>query len=85
VVVGDDIFLGNYYLQSGNNSDFLNAALNWLCDRPQLLAGVGPRPVTNFRILITTHQARQLSWLLLGALPGSVLLLGGFVWLVRRK
>ena len=85
VVVGDDIFLGNYYIDAGGNRDFLNSAVNWLIDRPLLLAGIEPRPVTNYRLQITKYQQRQLSWLLLGVLPGSVLLLGWIVWFVRRK
>ena len=85
VVVGDSVFLGNYYIDSGGNRDFLNAAVNWLCDRSPLLEGIGPRPVTEFRLQITQHQQRQLRWLLLAALPGGVLVLGWLVWLVRRK
>lgn len=85
VVVGDALFLGNKAIDSGGNRDFLNAAVNWLCARPTLLAGIGPRPVTEFRLQVTRHQQRQLSWLLLGALPGGVLFLGWLVWLVRRK
>ena len=65
--------------------DFLNSSLNWLLDRPQLVAGVGPRPVKEFRLQITNLQQRQLRWLLLAALPGGVLFLGWLVWLVRRK
>jgi hypothetical protein len=85
VVVGDSVFLGNYYIEGGGNRDFLNAAVNWLVDRPQLLEGIGPRPVTEYRLLLTGQQQRQLRWLLLGALPGALLLLGWLVWLVRRK
>lgn len=85
IVVGDSIFLGNYYIEAGSNRDFLNAAVNWLIDRPQLLEGVGPRPITEFRLLLTRHQQYQLRWLLLGALPGGVLFLGWLVWLVRRQ
>jgi ABC-type uncharacterized transport system involved in gliding motility auxiliary subunit len=85
IVVGDDVFLGNYYIDSGGNRDFLNAAVTWLCDRAPLLNGIGPRPVSNFRLLITQHQQRELSWLLLGALPGTVLFFGWLVWLVRRR
>ncbi len=85
VVVGDATFLGNLMMDSGGNRDFLVAAANWLSDRPLLLEGVAPRPVTNFRLDLTRHQERQLDWLLLGALPGGVLLLGWLVWLVRRK
>ena len=85
IVVGDYIFWGNYYIESGGNRDFLNSAVNWLCDRPLLLAGIGPRPVTELRLQITHHQRQQLDWLLLGALPGAVLVIGWLVWLVRRK
>jgi len=85
VAVGDYVFLGNYYIDSDGNRDFLNSSVNWLCDRPFLLAGIGPRPVTNFRLQITEHQKHQLNWLLLGALPGGVLVFGWFVWLARRK
>jgi ABC-type uncharacterized transport system involved in gliding motility auxiliary subunit len=85
IVVGDATFLGNYMIDAGGNRDFLNSALNWLCDRPLLLSGIGPRPVTNFRLQITQHQQRELSWVVLGALPGAVLFFGWIVWLVRRR
>jgi hypothetical protein len=85
VVAGDSIFLGNYYIEGGGNRDFLNSAVNWLLDRPQLIEGIGPRPVTEFRLLLTIQQQQQLRWLLLGALPGGVLFFGWLVWLVRRK
>lgn len=85
IVVGDATFLGNKMIDSGGNRDFLNSAVNWLCDRPLLLSGIGPRPVTDFRLEITRHQQRQLSWVLLGALPGGVLFFGWVVWLVRRR
>jgi SAM-dependent methyltransferase len=85
IVVGDSIFLGNTLIESGGNRDFLAASINWLCDRSLLVEGIGPRPVKDFRLLITRHQQRQLGWLLLGALPGGVLVLGWLVWLVRRK
>ncbi len=60
IVVGDSIFLGNTLIESGGNRDFLTAAVNWLCDRPMLVAGIGPRPVTEFRLLISNQQQRQL-------------------------
>jgi ABC-2 type transport system permease protein len=85
VVVGDSIFLGNTLIASGGNRDFLNSTLNWLLDRPQLLEGIGPRPVTEFRLLITQKQQQHLRWWLLAALPGGVLFFGWLVWLVRRK
>lgn len=85
IVTGDSIFLANYYIEAGGNRDFLNAAVNWLLDRPQLLEGIGPRPVQEFRLLLSRQQKQHLNWLLLGALPGGVLFFGWLVWLVRRQ
>lgn len=85
VVAGDSIFLGNYYIEGGGNREFLSCAVNWLLDRPQLLTGVGPRPVAEFRLMMTRTQQVEVRWLLLGALPGAVLCFGWLVWLARRK
>jgi len=85
VVTGDSIFLDNEVIEGGANRDFLGYAVNWLLDRPALLQGIGPRPVMEFRLVMTEIQRREVRWLLLGALPGAVLLFGGLVWLVRRK
>lgn len=85
VVAGDSVFLGNYYIEGAANRDFLSGAIGWLLDRPQLSEGIGPRPVTEFRLLVTENQFHRLCWLLLGALPGGVLFFGWLVWLVRRK
>jgi hypothetical protein len=85
IVAGDSIFLTNYYIEGGANRDFVGYAINWLLDRTTLLKGIGPRPVTEFRLLMTPTQQREVRWLLLGALPGAVLLFGCLVWLARRK
>ena len=85
IVAGDSIFLGNFYIDGGANRDFLGYAANWLLDRSILLQGIGPRPVIEYRLSMTRTQQRQVRWLLLGALPGAVLLFGGLVWLARRK
>jgi hypothetical protein len=85
IVAGDSIFLCNYYIEGGANRDFATYAVNWLLDRGSLLEGIGPRPVTEFRLSMSRLQSREIRWVLLGALPGAVLLLGGLVWLVRRK
>jgi ABC-type uncharacterized transport system involved in gliding motility auxiliary subunit len=85
VVAGDSVFLGNVQIDSAGNRDFAAAAVNWLLERTQLLAGVGPRPITQFKIVMTQAQMHQAQWVLLGALPGSVLVLGGLVWLRRRR
>jgi hypothetical protein len=85
VVAGDSVFLGNRQIDSAGNRDFAASIVNWLLERTQLLAGVGPRPITQFRITMTQAQMHQAQWVLLGVLPGSVLVLGGLVWLRRRR
>jgi ABC-type uncharacterized transport system involved in gliding motility auxiliary subunit len=85
VVAGDSLFLGNRQIDSAANRDFAGNAVNWLLERTQLLAGLGPRPITQYKIVMTKAQLHQSQWVLLGALPGSLLLLGGLVWLRRRK
>jgi ABC-type uncharacterized transport system involved in gliding motility auxiliary subunit len=85
VVAGDSLFLDNQIIEAGANRDFVNYAVNWLLDRQELLAGISPQPVTEYRLMITQTEGRHLDWLLLGALPGGVLVFGWLVWLVRRK
>jgi len=85
VVAGDSNFLDNQMIEAGANRDFAGYAANWLLDRTVLLEGIGPRPVTEFRLTMTREQLKNVRWLLLGALPGGVLAFGWLVWLARRK
>jgi len=85
VVVGDSYFLGNQLIDSAANRDFAAAMANWLLERTQLLAGLGPRPFTQYKLEITNAQLHQAQWALLAGLPGGVLFLGGLVWLRRRR
>lgn len=85
VVVGDSFFLGNKMIDSAANRDFAGYAMNWLLDRTQLLEGLGPRPVVEYKLIMTRSQLRSAQWIMLGGLPGSVLVLGMLVWLRRRN
>lgn len=85
VVVGDSYFLGNAWIDILANRDFAESAVNWLLERHHMLDGVGPRPITEFRVILTQAQMQTTRWLLLAAMPGAVLLLGGLVWFRRRK
>jgi ABC-type uncharacterized transport system involved in gliding motility auxiliary subunit len=86
IVAGDSLFLDNQLLdQVSANVDFAQNTVNWLIDRPALLNGIGPSPVVEFRLGMTQKQMRNVRWLLLAALPGVALVLGGAVWLRRRK
>jgi hypothetical protein len=85
LAVGDSIFLGNHQIESAANRDFATLAVNWLLERPQLVDGIGPRPITEYRLVMTHSQLQGAQWILLGGMPGAVLLLGGVVWLRRRS
>jgi ABC-type uncharacterized transport system involved in gliding motility auxiliary subunit len=85
VVVGDSVFLGNLQIDSAGNRDFAASIVNWLLERTQMLGGVGPQPITQYKIVLTQTQLHQAQWVLLAGLPGSVLVLGGLVWLRRRR
>jgi hypothetical protein len=85
VVVGDSIFLGNHQIESAANRDFAGYAVNWLLERTQLMQGLGPRSITEFRLTMTKSQFHAAQWILLGGMPGAVLVLGGLVWLRRRS
>jgi hypothetical protein len=84
IIAGDSIFLANHQIESAGNRDFAGYAVNWLLDRPQLLKGVGPKPMTEYRLAMTRRQLQRAQLLLLAAMPGTILCLGGLVWLRRR-
>jgi hypothetical protein len=85
LVIGDSIFLDNQLIDAAANRDFAGYAVNWLLDRTLLLEGLGPKPITEYRIMVSQSQLEKLEWILLGAMPGGVLMLGGLVWLRRRR
>jgi len=85
VVAGDSLFLDNQLIDAAADRDFVNYAANWLLDRQELLAGINSQPVNEYRLMLTRSQGQRLDWLLLGALPGGVMIIGWLVWLVRRK
>ncbi len=85
LAVGDSLFLGNHQIESAGNKDFLGYAINWLLERKQLMEGLGPKPVTEYRLAMSTSQQHSAQWLMLAAIPGAVLAFGGLVWLRRRK
>jgi ABC-type uncharacterized transport system involved in gliding motility auxiliary subunit len=85
IIAGDSLFLANGVIDSLANREFAGYAVNWLLDRKELLEGLGPKPLPEHRLLMTQTQLQRAQWLLLGAMPGSVLLMGGMVWLRRRR
>jgi hypothetical protein len=85
-VVGDSLFLDNQVIDFVEaNRDFAGYAVNWLLDRGALLQDIGSRRVMEYRLVMTRREVQTAQWILLGVLPGSVLFLGGLVWLRRRR
>jgi ABC-type uncharacterized transport system involved in gliding motility auxiliary subunit len=85
VVAGDSVFLTNTGLRNAANRDFAEYALNWLLERTQLLGGLGPRSIVEYRVVMSESQLQRVELILLGGIPSAVLLLGGLVWLRRRR
>ena len=85
LIVGDSLMLDNQLIEAGVNRDFADSAVNWLLERSTFLAGVGPRQVTEYQLVMNQRQVRAVKGILLGAIPGGILLFGGLVWLRRRK
>jgi hypothetical protein len=85
LITGDALFLDNQLIDAGVNQDFADSAVNWLLERTTFLANVGPKPVREYRLLMDGSQVRAVKGILLGAIPGGILLFGGLVWLRRRK
>jgi hypothetical protein len=85
IVAGDSMFLGNEMIRSLANREFASLALNWLLDRSQLLGSLGPRPIKEYKLVMTKSQMTSALWVLLLGMPGAVLLVGLLVAVRRRR
>jgi len=86
LVVGDSLCFDNQLLDQAANHYFASSAVNWLIDRPQmLLAGMGPRPIKEYKLMVTEANMKKLRWILLAGMPGAILFFGGLVWMRRRS
>ena len=85
VVTGDSFFLANASIEKLANHEFASHAINWLLAREDLLVPIPPRPIKEYKLTVSDAQMSALQWMLLAVLPGSALVLGGLVWLRRRR
>jgi len=85
IVTGDSFMFGNLLLDYLGNRDFANQCLNWLLDRSELMAGIGPRAMKEYQLALTPAQLSGVRWVLIGGLPVGALLAGLLVWLRRRS
>jgi len=86
LAVGDSSMFANGRLDTGANHMFASLALTWLLERPEyLLDGLAPRPIKEYKLILTQSQLRMVALLFELGLPGTILLVGGLVWLRRRS
>ena len=84
VILGDSHLLDNQMLDVAGNRDLAWHTVNWLLDRSHLLAGIGTRPLNEYQLMVTPRQINVIASLLVGVIPGLILIGGLGVWLVRR-
>jgi hypothetical protein len=85
VVAGDSDFLDDLVITYSGNHVFAKLALSWLLQRPAIMIeGLGPQPIKEYSLHLTTAQSSSVRWLFLAAMPASILALGALVWLRRR-
>jgi hypothetical protein len=85
VVAGDSDFLDDQVIAYTGNHVFAKLALSWLLQRPAIMIeGIGPQPIKEYSLHLTSAQGSAVRWLFLAAMPASILSLGALVWLRRR-
>lgn len=85
VVAGDSLFLSNNHLDREGNRIFASQAINWLLAHDELLVGIAPQPLAEYKLTVTDSQLTTSRWILMGAFPGTALAFGTLVWLRRRR
>jgi hypothetical protein len=86
VVAGDSDFLDDQIISISGNHVFAKLALSWLLQRPAIMVeGLGPQPIKEYSLRLTSSQDTAVHWLFLGAMPAAILVLGSLVWLRRRR
>lgn len=85
VVVGESIFLGNETIDKLANREFASHAVNWLLARNELLVPIPPRPIKEYKLIMSKSQLSAVRWMLMLGMPGCVILMGLLVSVRRRK
>ena len=85
IAVGDSDFLDNQMIGSVQNKAFARYAAAWLVGPTQMLQGIGAQNIKEYTVKMTPAEAENIRWIFLAGMPGAILLLGGLVWLRRRR
>ncbi|HLA38933.1 MAG TPA: Gldg family protein, partial [Candidatus Glassbacteria bacterium] len=83
VVFGDSEFASNSYLRYGGNWDFFMNSANWLIGDERLIE-IRPKDPEDQTVYITKLQSNRMAMILQIILPAIVLVIGGWVMLMRR-
>jgi hypothetical protein len=83
IVTGNSDFLGNDALNEAN-VDFVVAGLNWLLNREELI-GIPPKAEQQFTLNLTEDQLQRIELLVMLIIPATVAMVGGVVWVQRRR
>lgn len=89
VVFGDADLISNGYIDPRstaylNTPDLVMNSLRWLVQEESLIS-IEPKKARELRIELTPARTKWLFWVTLVGLPFFSILLGIFVWLMRRK
>jgi ABC-type uncharacterized transport system involved in gliding motility auxiliary subunit len=82
VAIGDSGFAANGCLSGGNQELFLGA-VHWLL-RQEPMIGASPRQAPFMRLTLDSRRQMAALLAIVGAIPGFVLVIGGFMTLFRR-
>ena len=85
VVAGDSIFLANDTIDKVANHEFASHAINWLLAREDMLVGIPSKRMKEYKVTMSRAELFSVQWILLAGMPGGALLVGGLVWMRRRR
>jgi ABC-type uncharacterized transport system involved in gliding motility auxiliary subunit len=85
IVTGNaDFMTSAAFSQAQANLDFVMAGLNWLLNREDKI-GIVPKDEHQFTLNLTDEQMHRIELLVMVMMPASVLMVGAFVWMQRRR
>lgn len=84
VVVGDSDFVSDAYLQLSGNANLAQSMVRWLV-RDDRFVALPPRELEFKPLFLTEEQRNKMLLLVVGLIPGAVLLIGVLALLRRKK
>lgn len=85
LVIGNATLFGNrMYQQAPGNSNFARNVVNWMFER-QVSLDIRATPLDYNQVTVTAQQAQFIEIISLIAIPGLIILWGGWVWWTRKN